>query len=64
MAEILNLRRARKARNRAAAAQQAAENRAVHGRTRTERENETRATEIARRQLDGAKLAGRDDDPS
>lgn len=40
MAEIVNLRSARKARKRAAEKERAAENRVVHGRTRAEKEVE------------------------
>lgn len=55
VAEIVNLRLARKARDRATAARVAAANRAKFGRTRAEREAE--AVERARidRTLDGAK---------
>ncbi len=55
MAEIINLRRARKARNRAAGETQAAANRAKFGRTRAERAADE--TEAARRaaELDEAK---------
>jgi hypothetical protein len=56
MAEIVNLRRVKKARARAEADAEAAANRALHGRTRMEREaTETdmvRQTKI----LDGARL--------
>ncbi len=38
MAEVINLRLARKARTRSKAAVQAAENRALHGQTRAERQ--------------------------
>ena len=60
MGEIVNLTRTRKARARAEAAAAASANRAKHGRTAAERENDARAE--ARRQalLDGAK---RDDAP-
>lgn len=56
MAEIINLRRARKAKARANAATTADANRLRHGRTRATREVE--AAEEARRDqmLDGAKL--------
>lgn len=56
MAEIVNLRRLKKARARDEAATLAASNRARHGRTRAEREAteaETRRTDKA---LDGALL--------
>jgi len=57
MAEIVNLRMARKARDRDAAQTAAAHNRAAHGRTlaekragQTERERLSRAVENARRE--------------
>ena len=55
MADIVNLRRARKARDRDAAATQAAVRRAAHGRTKAEKDGD--AAEAARRDalLDGAK---------
>ncbi len=61
MAEIVNLRRARKARDRAADKAEAEANRAQHGRTRTEK-SATRA-EIARRDrtLDGARRETEED---
>lgn len=52
MAEIINLRLARKARTRSKAAEQAAENRARHGRTATERQRQQAETERAASQLD------------
>lgn len=55
MAEIINLRRARKARDRDAAKAQADANRLQHGRTKAEREAGERETERATRLLDGAK---------
>ena len=48
MAEVINLRTARKAKARTAATQQAAANRAKHGRTKAER---------ARQQAEAARLA-------
>lgn len=56
MAEIVNLRRARKARDRQAAADRAAENRRLHGRDKA-----TRATDAAAeadRSLAAARLDG------
>lgn len=55
MAEVINLRLARKARARADAAQQAAQNRALHGQTKAEKTKLAREAERAARQLDGAK---------
>lgn len=54
-AEIVNLRRARKAKARTAAEHQAATNRAAYG--RTAQEKQATATDTARREreLDGAK---------
>lgn len=61
MAEIINLRMARKARARAAAEAQAAENRARHGRTKAEKRATAMEDARRRRGLDGAKLEA--DDP-
>lgn len=55
MAEIINLRLARKAKVRAQAGQQADENRARHGRTRSERERQVQEAERAARLIDGAR---------
>lgn len=60
MAEIINLRTARKARARAAHEQQAAENRARFGRTKAEKLRDRIAAERADRAQDGARLE-RDD---
>lgn len=56
MAEIVNLSRVKKQRARAAAADQAQQNRALHGRTKAEKARD--ATDAARRKtaLDGARL--------
>ena len=51
--QIVNLGRARKARGRAAAETVAARNRALHGRTPSERERQRLADEQAARRLDG-----------
>jgi hypothetical protein len=61
MAEIVNLRRARKAKARAAKDRKAAENRVAFGRTKDERKQ----TE-AQRALDESRLAGhrKDDEPA
>lgn len=53
MAEIINLRRARKARARDQAATEAATNRARHGRTKAETARDDLAEARARRHLDG-----------
>ena len=55
MAEIVNLRAARKAAVRQANRQQADENAAKFGRTKAERSLEAARAEKARRDLDGAK---------
>ncbi|HVZ13386.1 MAG TPA: DUF4169 family protein [Bauldia sp.] len=52
MAEIINLRRARKAHRRTEAAGKAEANRAKFGRTRAEKEAETKRAEQMRRALD------------
>lgn len=59
MAEIINLRRARKGRERAEASARAAENRARHGRSKSER----LAADATREQLDRALDGARRDDP-
>ncbi len=59
MAEIINLRRARKAQQRADAAGKADANRAKFGRTRAEKEAEAKRAEKTRRTLD----AHRREDP-
>jgi len=57
MADVVNLNRARKARDRAAQAAIAAANRVKHGRTLAERQRDA-ATETSRAALlDGARLA-------
>jgi hypothetical protein len=65
MAEIVNFNKARKARDKAAAKAQTAENRVAHGRSKTETQ-QTRLERLARdRALDGHKRErdpeGRDD---
>jgi len=56
MAEVVNLRRARKARDRAAAEAAAAANRALHGRTPGERERDAQVAERLAGTIDGARL--------
>ncbi|TPG57198.1 DUF4169 family protein [Roseomonas nepalensis] len=58
MAEIVNLNRARKARDRAAAGEKAAANRAAHGRTKAERARDAAAERERNVLLDGARLDG------
>jgi Domain of unknown function (DUF4169) len=55
MADVINLRLARKAKARSAAAHQADENRARHGQTKGAKAKLARETERAARLLDGAK---------
>ena len=55
MAEIVNLRLARKARQRSQAAQDAAENRARFGRTKGERARDAVEAERLARTVDGAR---------
>ena len=61
-AEIVNLRRVRKAKQRAEKDAESATNRAVHGRTKTEREAEASTRERAERGLDGHRLQSANDD--
>lgn len=56
MAEIVNLRQARKRKERAAKERQAAGNRAKFGRTREEKRREALEADRDRRHLDQAKL--------
>ncbi|MEO0031596.1 MAG: hypothetical protein RIS94_1354 [Pseudomonadota bacterium] len=55
MAEIVNLRQARKAKARTEAQVQAAANRARHGRTKGDKQREALDAARADRQIDGAK---------
>ena len=55
MAELINLNKARKVRERSAAKAQAAENRTKHGRTKGEKTVTKLEAERANRDLDGAK---------
>ena len=63
MAEIVNLRRVKKQRARADAAQAAAENRARHGRTGAEKKADKLEQARARRALDGARRDAPDEQP-
>ena len=58
MAEIVNLRRVKKARAKAGAEAQAAENRARHGRTRAERNAIDAESRRLNHTLDAAALPG------
>ena len=56
MAEVVNLRLARKAKTRVEASQSAQANRAKHGRTKAERERAKADVERAARELGGKQL--------
>ncbi|HEV2511062.1 DUF4169 family protein [Bosea sp. (in: a-proteobacteria)] len=58
MAEIVNLRRARKARDRASAEAQAEQNRIAFGRTKAERKLTEAEKALAERRLEGHRLEG------
>lgn len=58
MAEIINLRMARKAKKRADAAQQAAENRAKFGRTKERKQQERMEAERTARTIESARREG------
>ena len=62
MAEIFNLRRARKARARAEGQATAAENRLKHGRSKAEREKAERTRSLDERHLDAHPRSGPDDE--
>ena len=57
MAEVVNLRRARKAKTRQNAATEAEQNRAVHGRTMSERVQQKDDKTRAARHLDNHRLS-------
>lgn len=59
MAEIVNLRRVKKAKQRAAAAEAAQENRVRHGRTAAEKANDERARRREVGAAEGARLDGK-----
>jgi hypothetical protein len=61
-ADIINLRKARKAKERADATATAAENRIKFGRTRSEREHEAAVVKLDKSRLDGARRANPDPD--
>ena len=63
-AEIVNLRKARKAKARADKERQAAENRAVHGRSKAEKERSSLDKARVRRELDGARREGKPGGPA
>ncbi len=55
MADVINLRAARKAKNRKDKTDLATQNRALHGRTKAERQRQQAEAERTARLLDGAK---------
>ena len=61
-ADIINLRKARKAKSKAAAGKTAAENRVRFGRTKTERDHVSSVLKIDKSRLDGAKRSNPDED--
>ncbi|WP_274628378.1 DUF4169 family protein [Arvimicrobium flavum] len=61
MAEIVNLRQARKRKERADRDRVAAENRALHGRSKAERQRDEVAAARAAADLDGHQRERRDD---
>jgi|DeeseametaMP1200_FD_contig_51_358075_length_891_multi_4_in_0_out_0_2 hypothetical protein len=63
MGEIINLNKARKAREKAVKEQKAGENRAKHGQTKSEKKSLSSTLEKLRRSLDGSKLDGPDEPP-
>lgn len=63
MADIVNLRAARKARARSEAGKQAAENRAKFGRTKAQKQADAQAQEALARTLHGARRE-RPDEPA
>lgn len=64
MAEIINLRMARKARDRTVAERKAAENRAKFGRTKAEKAAERAEAERKVRTLDGARRETEEETPA
>lgn len=56
MGDVVNLRRARKARARSDREQEAERNRLAHGRAKAEREVTSAERDLAARRLDGARL--------
>ena len=56
MADLVNLRRARKARDRAARESDAAANRVLHGTSRTTRDADSAGRALADKRLDGHRL--------
>lgn len=63
-AEIVNLRKARKIKARAEKERQAAESRALHGRTKVERIRDAQSKSRVERELDGARREPASEDGS
>ncbi|AMK21991.1 MULTISPECIES: DUF4169 family protein [unclassified Sphingobium] len=63
MGDIINLRQARKAKARADKDRLAQSNRAKFGRTKAERQAQSLEEERKNRQIEGARLDNKDDDP-
>ncbi len=61
MAEIVNLNKYRKARERAESARRSAENRIIHGRTGPEKASDARVESLGQKKLDGERLDSKDD---
>lgn len=64
MADIINLNKARKARDKADAKSDAAANRAAHGRTKTDKSIAEARKDRRDRVLDGARIERPDDEPT
>jgi len=64
LAEIINLNKARKARDKAEAKTDAAANRAAHGRTKGEKDIAEARKARRDRVLDGARIERPDDEPA
>ena len=66
MGEVVNLRRYRKAKEKAEAQARAAENRSKHGRSKSERQSRTARDSIDDRKLEGHRrdTHGGDDEPA
>jgi len=64
MADIINLNKARKARDKAETKADAAANRAAHGRTKTDKSIAEARKDRRDRVLDGARIERPDDEPT
>ncbi len=61
MAEIVNLNKYRKARERAESTRRSAENRILHGRTGPEKISDASVKSLGQKKLDGERLDSQDD---